>query len=93
MGGGVEPKMHVDCLPDCQTACAAQACLLVKLDRANKRLADGGGGAISHLLALGFGEIEPSLPAKAAKPAKSKAAGDNEPVRLLHQSKALGRKS
>ena len=48
--------------------------------------------AISHLLALGFSEIETSPPAKAAKSAKSKAAGDNEPVRLLHQSKALGRK-
>ena len=48
--------------------------------------------AISHLLALGFGESEPSPPAKAVKSPKPKVAGANEPVRLLHQSKALGRK-
>jgi|GEM_PF-2582037 len=76
-----------------ELAAPALASLLTKLDKANKGLADEGRLAISHLLALGFGGIEPSPPAKAAKSAKPKVAGANEPVRLLHQSKALGRKS
>ena len=67
--------------------------LLTKLDTVNKGLAGEGRVAISHLLALGFGEIEPSPSAKAGKSPKPKAAGAKEPVRLLHQSKALGRKT
>jgi hypothetical protein len=76
-----------------ELAAPALTALLSKLDKANKDLAGEGRAAISHLLALGFGEIEPAPSAKAGKPSKPKTAGAKEPVRLLHQSKALGRKA
>jgi hypothetical protein len=76
-----------------ELAAPVLAALLVKLDKANKGLAGEGRATISHLLALGFGEIEPSPSAKAGKSPNPKAAGAKEPVRLLHQSKALGRKT
>ena len=76
-----------------ELAAPVLAALLVKLDKANKGLAGEGKATISHLLALGFGEIEPSPSAKVGKSPKPKAAGAKEPVRLLHQSKALGRKT
>lgn len=57
--------------------------LLLKLDKANKELAGDGGVAISHLLALGFCEIEPlPLSAKSSKSRKPKVTAENEPVRL-----------
>jgi hypothetical protein len=68
--------------------------LIGKIDKANKGRADEGNFAITHSLALAFGEVEPlPPPAKPAKAEKTKKKPEREVVRLLHQSKALGRKA
>ena len=72
---------------------ATLSSLLGKLDKVNKDRAEEGRFAVSHLLALAFGEVEPQ-PGKSRTPKsdQKKQKPEKEVVRLLHQSKVLGRK-
>jgi hypothetical protein len=66
--------------------------LVAKLDKASAARAEEGNFAVSHILALALREVEPlPVPAKAAK-ADKVTKQKKEVVRLMHQSKALGRK-